>query len=72
MLHNDRLSLYSMFDQIFEIDSKYENTFETLIASLYNNDVDLQSLTSDELLEKDYQINTENSLISFWHKCCTS
>ena len=72
MLHNDRLSLYSMFDQIFEIDSKYENTFETLIASLYNNDVDLQSFTSDELLEKDYQINTENSLISFWHKCCTS
>lgn len=72
MLDNDRLSLYSMFDQIFEIDSKYENTFETLIASLYNNDVDLQSLTSDELLEKDYQINTENSLISFWHKCCTS
>ena len=72
MLDNDRLSLYSMFDQIFEIDSKYENTFETLIASLYNNDIDLQSLTSDELLEKDYQINTENSLISFWHKCCTS
>lgn len=69
MLANDRNSLYLMFDQSFEIDSKYENTFETLIDSLYKNK-DLQSL--DELLEKDYRSNNENSLIIFWHKCCTS